>query len=304
VTRPLGRPRLLVAAALLVAVVVSWPVWGGRLLQNLGALEAVRASVLARGRTASGAPAGWAEGALVTAERIGAGRGVYGNLARLYLSLGDNAKAEAALLKWVELAPGNALAHYELGRLLRDTGRLVPALDEWKKAGATYVLIEEGDRVAGAGEWRTALQYYSAAVMASDGPAASPERLLGGVDENRTQQHWVSHQRLGRTLYWGAKDRAAALAEYQQALEIAPTNVDLYIQVGEIYTDMANYAEANRWYERAMTIAPYDIEPLVALGANELAAGNTAEQGFVRRGGQVGPCQRCRPPVDRQDPDA
>lgn len=76
---------------------------------------------------------------------------------------------------------------------------------------------------------------------------------------------------LGVVLRDYVQDREKALAIFQQAYQLAPNEMWPSLGIGETYRAMGDYDQAETWFAQARRLAPTAAEPVYFLGLNHLA---------------------------------
>ncbi|MEI8334360.1 MAG: tetratricopeptide repeat protein [Chloroflexota bacterium] len=149
---------------------------------------------------------------------------------------------------WVATEPGDAIAHYTHGLVLRRLERHQDALDAFDRAleldpGSDECLGERGHMLADLGRPADALASFDAAIAASDDPEdlcsmhterawllhlldrdadslAASESALALAGDVPEQAAWILHFRT--EAHEGSGDLEAAMADYTRILEIRP----------------------------------------------------------------------------------
>jgi len=151
----------------------------------------------------------------------------------------------------VERAPTRALYQYELGLILRDSGKAPDAVEAWKQAvklDPAYADAWEaiGQAQLDAGRTKDAVAAFEAALKADPTRA----RVLGSIGDAHFQ---------------GGKWSLAA-ASYQAALKADPSLTSLYYRLGRAHSEMGQYDKAIAFYQRALSSAPDNAQAWYHLG--------------------------------------
>lgn len=160
---------LKVIALVVVACVAFWVSWADT-TTNSWSLHAAR--ILSRGGSHQApmepAPAGHQRGPLW--------RG------RAALDDGDTTSAIDILRQGLEVSPQDSLARAELGRAYSTQGVVVEAAAEWRRAGAWYELLREGQRALAVRRWDDAIFLFSVAAegLGEEAVAYEAMALRGG----------------------------------------------------------------------------------------------------------------------------
>lgn len=67
---------------------------------------------------------------------------------------------------------------------------------------------------------------------------------------------------------WSKKDFSKNIELLKSANRMAPANVGILLQLGRVHGLCYDYANAERWFEQALRVAPHKLEALVAAGIN------------------------------------
>jgi Flp pilus assembly protein TadD len=71
-------------------------------------------------------------------------------------------------------------------------------------------------------------------------------------------------------------DDTTALAVYMRAIELAPSDPGLLVQVGDLHARNKRYTDAIAAYQKAVTLAPQQPDALIGLGSAQIAGGDAA----------------------------
>ena len=155
----------------------------------------------------------------------------------------NNKQYEASIQEWkkaLELSPGEALAHNNLGVALAETGRVEEAITHYKKAielSPRYADAHNnlGEVLAGRGRLDEAIVHFESALR------LDPE-------------HSVAHSNLGAALvHKGRID--AAIPHLQKAIEYQPDAADAHKILGLALAAKGRYEEAANHLERAVELS-------------------------------------------------
>jgi len=194
--------------------------------------------------------------------------------------------ALVALQRAVELLPGDAEAHNNLGNALRAAGRTEGAIAEFRasialRPGFASAQVGLGNALRDEGRWDEAEAAFQRALALQPGLAAAHAglgRLLqkqGRFDEaiasyrralERQPRSAEIHNNLG-TVLQGRGQLDAAEAALRQALQIAPGYANAHANLGNLLAARCRFDEARASYERALQLAPEHAEACNNLGA-------------------------------------
>lgn len=180
-----------------------------------------------------------------------------------------------AFQKAAELLPGDAEAHYNLGKVLRDLGQLEGAVASYRRAleiKPTYAMAHNnlGNVLRDLGQF--------------DGAAAS-YRMALGINPNDA----VAHNNLGITLKnLGQFDEA--MASCRRALEIKPGYAEAYSNLGNALIGLERFSEAETHLRRAIEIKPDCAEAYGNLGNALIGLERLSEaETYLRRAVEINP---------------
>ena len=137
--------------------------------------------------------------------------------------------------------PDEAEVFYELGSRWQAEGRLVEAVDAYRKALVVKPDFAEawnnlGNVLVNAGELSLARKHYEQAL------AIDPHDAM-------------YHGNLAAVLFMQA-EFDAAIAHYRQALELNPESANVWSNFGNTVSALGRFAEAKDYYERAVALEP------------------------------------------------
>ena len=224
----------------------------------------------------------------------------------------------------VELRPAEAGSYWLMGRIYARRGEWQQALEAYRKAltlapedvsaqeGLAAALDKLGQKEAAAAAYERVIELRSAPPKPDDGadaldPAEASSRLgatylaAGRYDEAMAAFQAALELRpddpdyrrqLGNAIYWQGKPDAEqpsmqldqAIAEYEHARVIAPTDNLLLTVLGAAYAEAGRPADALAAYEAAVSAAPCDDEALFLLASqyDQMARTADAETAFKR----------------------
>ena len=164
---------------------------------------------------------------------------------------GDAARAAALLTRSLEVAPSNAQAHFDLGRLRESQDELPLALESYRRALALEPAHAEA-------------LFNLAGIEAQQGrlheAIAAYTRLL-----ERERAHPAALCNLGTALKTLGR-RSEALERYRQAIEAAPQFADAHYNLGLALREQGRVEEALTVLERCVELAPGVADAHFALG--------------------------------------
>lgn len=241
------RPSWAAFTVLAVAVgaALSWNMVPCNLLLNWGSIALSKGLV-----TESKAHLGESRNVLERAV-LASGRDnrAFHQLGRVYRALRDYTSAEETLLQADSLAPDDILIHYDLGLLYGELGRTELAVNEWRSADAYHPIFLIAQEYTREQRWKDAARLYQ--IVLSIHP-----------------QHARSVSELGRSLFRGYGEQTQAIHYLRQGIDLEPSYIVNYLELGEVYRSMGQHDQAAYWFERAREAFPQSEEPLVLLGGN------------------------------------
>lgn len=148
--------------------------------------------------------------------------------------------------------PGNAWAWYELGNALRDRGRPLEAIEQYRAA------LERDARHA-------PTHNNLGAVLADQ--ARVDEAMLHYREALRLEPDFAdAHYNLGNALR-AANRLKEATAHYREALRLEPTHAEAHNNLGEALSAQGSFEEAVRHFQEAARLKPDSAEAENNLGA-------------------------------------
>jgi tetratricopeptide (TPR) repeat protein len=228
---------------------------------------------------------------------------LYTRLARAYRLQGNYLPAQDAWRAALDLDPGDAEAHYQLGLLLAANApdSALPELMQAAKLDASldspvqvlrtnlnsallvenraYQLLMSGRALAALGEWDLACEAFRGALLANHNYAEAwawrgEARQHLGADGLSDLQMALRldadspavHALFG--LYWQRQGKAdQALASFQKAIALEPANASWQTAAGSAFEQAGDLVAALAYYKQAAALDPQGVETLRALAA-------------------------------------
>ncbi|MBI1852961.1 MAG: tetratricopeptide repeat protein [Planctomycetes bacterium] len=154
---------------------------------------------------------------------------------------GENAAAEKVLVRFLERNPKNAVWRLGYGLFLRSHGRLDEAIGVFREA------IRVDPKFVDA---RLALaQTLAGAGRPADAARTFDEAVAAGLDTPNLLFEY------GRFLI-STGDVDGAIARFERVVQLAPTVVDAYLALSQLYASKGDRAASKRWYDEAVRIDP------------------------------------------------
>lgn len=206
---------------------------------------------------------------------------------------GDYAAAERHIRTAVRLDPGRAVYHNNLGAALKEQGRLAEAEAAYRRALAlrsdyadalANLAVACGERAA----YPEAVELFERVLALPLGQGPSPA--------NRAS----THNNLGNALL-ALRRPAAALAQYEQAIALAPDLAEAHANLGAAHAELGRTGPAERCFAEAARLRPdrplwrwkgLGLCPPLFAAAAELQAYRT------RLEGRLDACLADPPPAD------
>lgn len=195
-------------------------------------------------------------------------------LQRAYTGLGQDDKAVEVALELTRLYPKDPEVLYHAGRLFANYAYLSTVKLAEVAPDSLWLHLAAGEANESQGRFDAAIQEYKEVL------ALQPNRP--GV-----------HYRIGRALLARAKQSTEdtvsepeALKEFEQELQLDPTNANAAYEAGEIHRKSARFDKALELFSQAVKHYPDFEEALVALGRTLLSLGK-AEQALAPLGRSV-----------------
>lgn len=178
-------------------------------------------------------------------------------LAAMYTSAGDHQKAAEQLQAIVADDPTNVQAYYSLARLLEDENKLAEAADYYQK---TILLNEDVEQA-----------YYELANVQIylDQPQSALDTLAKARRKFRVS---FVYEYLSARAYEKQKDYTNAVSHFTTAEVVAKTsepdrlNGDFYFGQGAAYERAGDFDDAERSFEKSLSLTPNFAEALNYLG--------------------------------------
>lgn len=167
---------------------------------------------------------------------------------RLYIEAGyalsmenDREKAFRIYQQMAQKYPKEKQVHFELGFYYDQNGMFDKAIEEYNKAleldpNYGYALNQVAYIYTDMGNYEKAIEYLKKYVAVSPG------------DANPLDSMAELYFRMGRL--------DESIAKYKEALEVKPDFFDTYWRIGYIFSLKENYAEAMKWVDQGITMAP------------------------------------------------
>jgi protein O-GlcNAc transferase len=216
-------------------------------------------------------------------------------LAQLAMQTGNHRGAVEAAQRAVERAPGDADAWYTLARAHKTAGALAAAIDGYRRSltiapASPDVLTSLGVALRASGRLAEAVEAYRAALrlapdhvlarnnlanaLAAIGEGSAEPRELRAAVRSHLLERTASLHREAVLLRNNGRQGDARLV-IQEALQIAPGDVELLIFAAELASDLGRGSESLAYFDRAHDAAPEDWRPLEAARRAALVAGLT-----------------------------
>ncbi len=186
-------------------------------------------------------------------------------LTRVYTGLGQDDKAVEVALELTRLYPKDPEALYHVGRLFANYAYISTVKLAEVAPDSLWLHLAAGEANESQGRLDAAIQEYKEVL------ALQPNRP--GI-----------HYRIGRALLARAKQSTddtvsepEALREFEQELQLDPTNANAAYEAGEIHRKSARFDKALELFSQAVKYYPDFEEALVALGRTLLSSGKAEE---------------------------
>ncbi|MGH9834539.1 MAG: tetratricopeptide repeat protein [Blastocatellia bacterium] len=186
-------------------------------------------------------------------------------LQRAYTGLRQDDKAVEVALELVRLYPKDPEVLYHAGRLFGNYAYLSTVKLAEVAPDSLWLHLAAGEANESQGRADAAIQEYKEVLS---------------LQPNRPGVHY----RIGRALLARAKQstedtvsEAEALKEFEQELQLDPTNANAAYEAGEIHRKSARFDKALELFSQAVKYYPDFEEALVALGRTLLSLGKTEE---------------------------
>ncbi len=191
---------------------------------------------------------------------------LYINLGRVYFELKryDDAICEYKMAIWLDSL--NVRAYYYLCRVYEELGdyknaieicrkliELQPHVADFHCRIAQYLYLEN--------EVQEAIEHYQTAVTLNPNP------------------QWTSvvAQTLGFIFQENTKDLDASVSSYQNAFNLNPSDIDIYLNLGNVFFEKGSYDNALIVYKKALEASPYNARLHCNLGYLYWGKGNLEE---------------------------
>jgi tetratricopeptide (TPR) repeat protein len=195
-------------------------------------------------------------------------------LGREHYTAREYDKAEKYLAQVVSEHPGFADVFNMLGVIYHDAGRFMLAEEAFEKALAinpnyTEAALNLSVTYNDLGKYAQAREIYSKALARSRQSPRSLDPFVRGKIANM-------HADLGAA-YGGVDLFPEAVREYQRALDLCPTFVDLRTRLANVYREMGDHAQALREFERIASENDRYVPARVSRGLTLFALGRKEE---------------------------
>ncbi|MBU6454449.1 MAG: tetratricopeptide repeat protein [Cyanobacteria bacterium REEB67] len=188
-------------------------------------------------------------------------------------------QAEDFAQKACTLAPAMAEAHYTLGAVLKEEGKVDQAASEFRNAlnfdpqhafamsALGQIQLDSGSLVEAETSFKNSIALNSGNASAHTGLGATyvkEGKLDDAVKELNTALYqfpnsWPTHMILGQA-YQMQGNSLAAIKEYNQSSAIKPENVEPYLRISQIYEDRGDLEMALADLRSGITQDPYNVE--------------------------------------------
>jgi len=175
---------------------------------------------------------------------------VINNLGIVYFSKKDYKRAEAYYAKARDLNPKYAEPHYNLANLYRQLGDLEKAITEYKKT------LELDPKMFNA-------RIFLCDVYMEKGAFEQAHEVVQPLLENR-KTLGQAHLLKGNIFQKQGKPKKA-LHQYFRAMRLSPKNPVAYQKIGLAQFSLKNYSEAERFFNKALSLNPNIIQALTLL---------------------------------------
>jgi predicted O-linked N-acetylglucosamine transferase (SPINDLY family) len=183
-------------------------------------------------------------------------------LSVVFKQTGRNSDAVMSMQRAVDLLPGEAEAHNNLGAFLKDMGRLAEAETSLRRALQIDPDFAEVYNNLGA-------------VLKDMGRLAEAETSLRRALQIRPD-YVAAHNNLGTTLSDQGR-YAEAETSLRQALQIQPDFADGHLLLGSVLQHLARHNEAEASFQQALALRPDFVEAHLKLGNTLLQLGRKEE---------------------------
>jgi protein O-GlcNAc transferase len=199
----------------------------------------------------------------------------------------------------IEISPGVARFHANLGNVLREQGRLDQAIDAYRQSAKLAPDVAPtqaalGEALLAAGRVEEAVETLTRASALQPRPETWLNlglalRHMGRLDEavdalaaclKLNPNEPAAHANLGM-IFHQRQELARAAAAFTKVTELTPTDAVAFMELGSVLTDMYRLEESVRASRRAIELAPH------TLGAQSNLAQTLTRQGRVRKAVEV-----------------
>lgn len=152
------------------------------------------------------------------------------------LAANDLAEARQRLLRQLEIAPNDVMAHFFLGEVYLRLGDTQTGIEQWEAAGAKAPLLRLGQDLI--------------TRQAQDEALAALEAVM------RLDAANVDSRRLAAEIWLEQGQAEQALAIYQEIIALAPEKSTSYERSGQILFEAGQYEQAITFFEQALQHNP------------------------------------------------
>lgn len=182
---------------------------------------------------------------------------IYQELGRIYQRALQNEKALDVWDRLEKQFPGDERVQAEIAAVLAEEGRHQQALDRYDKLAKTaddeYRQVSHALKAAELqrrlGRPKAALERY--------------ERLLAAL--NPTSWLHADVRQHIEDVFLRSDDYAGLTTYYERWLQQHPSDIQAMTRAGRALASQGRYAESRSWYEKALTLAPSDVDLRLAL---------------------------------------
>ena len=189
--------------------------------------------------------------------------------------LGDLDGARDSFRNTLELAPNNALAHYNYANACKNQSNLQEALDHYKtaiqlKPEFTQAYINIGNTMVTQGDLDQAIEHYQQAIRLDPGYISAYNNLGSALQRQVKIKESIacyrkavlldpsiaeSHYNLGTALQDNGQFRDA-IDSYRKALHCKPDHIEAHNNLGNALHLVGQITEAQRHFQQALALKP------------------------------------------------
>lgn len=181
------------------------------------------------------------------------------NSAKLYKRQGETDKAIEFFEKAIAKKPTNAEAHYLLGELYGQKGRLADMIREFDASLANSKKYEK--EIAGLRQKYFAESFNGGVKAANEGNY--PEALKGFTNARLFEPKQIDAYKNIAFVYLRMDSTEAALRTYQELLTITPDDYETYVTMASLVNQRQEYARAADYLQKAVAVAPDSARPRI-----------------------------------------